>query len=68
MKSGPSGPDFCIKKLFLKKLGYVEATVVVIGAILFIMSVIFLRDTDYYGVRWVGVVSSLEETILFQTL
>ncbi|MBY8911474.1 hypothetical protein KY305_01710 [Bacillus sp. YC2] len=40
----------------MKKSGYIGGTAVVIGAIIFILSIIYLRQTDYYAVRWIGAV------------
>ncbi|AGI30599.1 hypothetical protein [Bacillus subtilis] len=40
----------------MRKSSNIWAVAVIIGTIITLFSFVFLRDTDFYAVRWVGVV------------
>ncbi|KTF61300.1 MULTISPECIES: hypothetical protein [Bacillus amyloliquefaciens group] len=40
----------------MEKSSIIGTAAVIIGALIILVSFIFLRDTDFYAVRWIGVV------------
>ncbi|XBP66732.1 hypothetical protein AAHB36_17120 [Bacillus velezensis] len=40
----------------MEKSSIIGTVAVIIGALIILVSFIFLRDTDFYAVRWIGVV------------
>ena len=40
----------------MEKSSIIGTAAVIIGALMTLVSFIFLRDTDFYAVRWIGVV------------
>ncbi|AUJ60301.1 hypothetical protein [Bacillus velezensis] len=40
----------------MEKSSIIVTAAVIIGALMTLVSFIFLRDTDFYAVRWIGVV------------
>ena len=45
-----------IKEFYMEKSSIIGTAAVIIGALMTLVSLIFLRDTDFYAVRWIGVV------------
>ncbi|MBD0407432.1 hypothetical protein CHH79_08250 [Bacillus siamensis] len=40
----------------MEKSSIFGTAAVIIGALMILVSVVFLRDTDFYAVRWIGAV------------
>ncbi|OAZ60456.1 hypothetical protein SRCM100169_02391 [Bacillus siamensis] len=40
----------------MEKSSIIGTAAVIIGALMILVSVVFLRDTDFYAVRWIGAV------------
>ncbi|MEC3655167.1 hypothetical protein P9148_08625 [Bacillus siamensis] len=40
----------------MDKSSIIGTAAVIIGALMILVSVVFLRDTDFYAVRWIGAV------------